>query len=181
MRWLKNHIKELVEKTIPSVVIYFGSKNWLMSSIEGAVNSMRVVIFKGKLLGYGENLRIHFPVTVAQPEKVKFGRDVSLAPYVHIWGGGGVTVGDRVMIGTHASISSLTHDYLKEKMFGTLIESAVVIEDDVWIGSNAVILPGVTIKCGAVIGAGAVVTKDVEKRAIMVGVPARLLKYRDAT
>lgn len=54
----------------------------------------------------------------------------------------------------------------------------VTIGNDVWIGANAVILPGITIGDGAVIGAGAVVTKDVEPYAIVGGVPAKIIKYR---
>lgn len=54
----------------------------------------------------------------------------------------------------------------------------VVIGNDVWIGANSVIMPGVTIGDGAVVGAGAVVTKDVPAYAIVVGVPAKIVKYR---
>ncbi|MEG9327957.1 CatB-related O-acetyltransferase [Salinimicrobium catena] len=54
----------------------------------------------------------------------------------------------------------------------------VVIKNDVWIGANSVIMPGITIGNGAVIGAGAVVTKDVPDYAIVVGVPAKIIKYR---
>lgn len=54
----------------------------------------------------------------------------------------------------------------------------IVVCDDVWIGSNAIIMSGVCIGQGAVVGAGAVVTKDVPPYAIVVGVPAKILKYR---
>ena len=57
-------------------------------------------------------------------------------------------------------------------------KSAPIIGDDVWIGTNVVILPGVHIGQGAIIGAGAVVTKDVPPYACVGGVPAKLLKYR---
>ena len=55
----------------------------------------------------------------------------------------------------------------------------VRIEDDVWIGARAIILAGITIGKGAIIGAGAVVTKDVSPYAICVGNPARVIKYRN--
>ncbi|MDD3591332.1 MAG: DapH/DapD/GlmU-related protein [Sulfurovum sp.] len=54
----------------------------------------------------------------------------------------------------------------------------VIIKNDVWIGANSVIMPGITIGNGAIIGAGAVVTKDVPDYAIVVGVPAKIIKYR---
>ena len=55
----------------------------------------------------------------------------------------------------------------------------VIIGDDVWLGVGATVLPGVKIGNGAVIGAHALVTKDVPQKAIVVGVPARILKYRE--
>jgi len=131
-----------------------------------------------QLAGYGERVYIHWPVTITSPQQVLLGDDVSLAAYVHIWGEGGVRVGNRVMIGTHASISSVTHDYTQRDMYHTLIEKEVVIEDDVWVGSNCVILPGIRVGKGAVLGAGSVVTKDVPPGVIMVGVPAKVLKPR---
>lgn len=54
----------------------------------------------------------------------------------------------------------------------------VIIKNDVWIGANSVIMPGISIGNGAIIGAGAVVTKDVPDYAIVVGVPAKVIKYR---
>ena len=56
---------------------------------------------------------------------------------------------------------------------------AVTIEDDVWIGDRVIILPGVSIHTGAVIAAGALVNKDVPAYAIVGGVPAKILKYRE--
>jgi acetyltransferase-like isoleucine patch superfamily enzyme len=59
-----------------------------------------------------------------------------------------------------------------------MISIPVVIEDDVWIGTGAIILPGVKIGIGAVVGAGSVVTKDVPNFAVVFGHPAKLLKMR---
>ena len=64
-------------------------------------------------------------------------------------------------------VTERTQSYLK-----------VIIKNDVWIGANSVIMPGVIIGNGAIIGAGAVVTKDVPDYAIVVGVPAKVIKYR---
>lgn len=61
---------------------------------------------------------------------------------------------------------------------GVLSPQKVTICDDVWIGARVIILPGVTIGKGSIIGAGAVVTKDVPEYAVMGGVPARVIKFR---
>jgi len=126
----------------------------------------------------GKNPTIFMPIVISEPENVEIGDDVSLAPFVHIWGGGGIKIGHRVMIASHTAITSLTHDYCHMRMYGTIIKKAIVIEDDVWIGGHCVVLPGIIIGKGSVIGAGSIVTRNVEPNAIMAGVPARLLKYR---
>lgn len=131
-----------------------------------------------QLLSCGDRTSIQFPVTIAGPEWVSFGSDVALAAYVHIWGLGGVQIGDRVMIGTHTSISAVTHDYTAAVMYGTMVKRRVQIGNDVWIGSNCVVLPGVTVGDGAVVGAGAVVTRDVPPGAVVAGVPARVRRFR---
>ena len=83
------------------------------------------------------------------------------------------------MIGSHTAITSLTHDHGRERMQDTLIKREVVIEDDVWIGTHAIIMPGVTVGRGAVVGAGCVVTKDVAPYSVVVGIPGELLKMRE--
>ncbi|WP_322882156.1 DapH/DapD/GlmU-related protein [Pandoraea sputorum] len=64
------------------------------------------------------------------------------------------------------------------EIFDWRAQDAITIGPDVWIGHNAIIMPGVSIGTGAAIGSGAVVTKDVPPYAIVVGVPARVLRYR---
>ena len=59
------------------------------------------------------------------------------------------------------------------------IPKPIVVENDVWIGANAVIMPDVTIGKGAIIGAGAIVTKDIPPYAVAVGQPARVVKWVD--
>jgi maltose O-acetyltransferase len=82
-----------------------------------------------------------------------------------------------VDIGTHTHIWTLEHDP-SDPLHGTKA-GPVTIEDHVWISSRVTVLPGVTIGRGAVVAAGAVVTKDVPERAIVAGVPAKVIGQRD--
>jgi len=88
-----------------------------------------------------------------------------------------IRIGEDVDIGTHTHIWTLEHD-VNDPMHGTR-SGPVTIEDHVWIASRVTILPGVKIGRGAVVAAGAVVTKDVPPSAIVAGVPAKVIGQRD--
>jgi maltose O-acetyltransferase len=124
----------------------------------------------------GRHVSLTRPFVLFGTKQVEIGNSVIISPFFQLHGMGGVTIGDRVMIASHVAITSLTHDHTAPVMQGTGIMRPVVIEDDVWIGTHAVILPGVTVGHGAVIGAGAVVTHDVPANAIAAGVPARVIR-----
>lgn len=119
------------------------------------------------------------PICIQGADNVILGDDVAISSFVHMWGDGGIRIGNRVMIASHTAITTLTHDYREERMQGTLLRKEVVIEDDVWIGAHCTIMPGIRIGKGAVVGAGSVVTRNVEPYAIVIGSPARVWKYRD--
>ena len=93
-----------------------------------------------------------------------------------------ITIGNRVGIGHQVMFLTSGHDmnescYETAKMrMGPLISAPIVIQDGVWIGARALILPGVTIHEGAVVAAGAIVTKDVPPHTLVAGVPARPLR-----
>ena len=107
-------------------------------------------------------------------EKLRVGNDVCIHSFTHIFAGGGVTLGDGVMISSNCSISSVTHHKEPKRRAETIIRP-VVIGSNVWIGTGAIILPGVTIGENAIVGAGAVVTRDVPAQSIYAGNPARRL------
>lgn len=94
-----------------------------------------------------------------------------------------VTLGNDVLIAPHVSILSRMHAFDRTDVpisqQGYSEELEVIISDDVWIGRNAVVLPGVTIGRGAIVGAGAVVTRSVPDFAIVAGVPAKIIRFRD--
>jgi acetyltransferase-like isoleucine patch superfamily enzyme len=109
------------------------------------------------------------------------GRNLNINRGVHIYGRGGVTIGDYVLIGPNVVITSSQHRYTIPGMpilFQGHDREAVVIGNDVWIGANAVVLPGVTIGNGTIVGAGAVVTVDTDPYSIVGGVPARKIGER---
>ena len=88
---------------------------------------------------------------------------------------GGIEIGDGTLIGHNVVLATLNHALAPERR-GDLIPRPIRIGKNVWFGSNAVILPGVTIGDGAVIAAGAAVTKDVPENSVVGGVPARVLR-----
>ena len=92
---------------------------------------------------------------------------------------GPVTIGNHVNLAQGITITALNHNFTdKEKRIDEqgISTSSVNIGDDIWIGANAVILPGVTIGHHAVIAAGAVVNKDVPAHTLVAGVPAKVIK-----
>ncbi len=94
-----------------------------------------------------------------------------------LYGPGRIHVGRHVMMGPEVMIITQNHKYLAETYAGGEIGD-VLIGDYAWVGARAILLPGVTIGEKAIVGAGAVVTKDVPPYAIVGGTPARILKYR---
>ena len=92
---------------------------------------------------------------------------------------GPVTIGHHVNLAQNITVTALNHNFtdtaqrIDQQGVST---NPIVISDDVWIGANAVILPGVTIGCHAVVAAGAVVTENVPSRCVVGGVPAKIIK-----
>lgn len=107
------------------------------------------------------------------------GNNVSFGGNVLLYGNATINIGDNTMIAYGVIIHTSTHDYNSHPMWQKRIDQPVKIGHDVWIGTGAIILPGVIIEDYAVVGAGSVVTSNVPKGAIVVGNPARIIKYRD--
>lgn len=106
---------------------------------------------------------------------ITIGRDVFINSGCHFQDQGGITIGDGSLIGHNVVLATINHDLSplnnRENHY-----APIVIEDHVWIGSNATILPGVTIGRWSVVAAGAVVTKDVEEFTVVGGVPAKKIR-----
>ncbi len=122
-----------------------------------------------------EEFRVFPPFNTDCGKNIKLGKNVFINSGCKFQDQGGITIGDDVLIGHNVVLATLNHCEDPETR-SHLIPSPIVIEDKVWIGSSAVILPGVTIGYGAIIAAGAVVTKNVDKMTVVGGVPAKVIK-----
>jgi len=151
---------------------YFRLRKRFEREVEAATLAWRL---RG-LRDLGEGVTCWGPVTLLGRDHIRIGKRVSIAGYLHIWGHGGVDVGDDVMIASHVAISSVTHDPDATPFNSCNLAKEVRIGNNVWIGSHAFIGAGVTVGTGSVIGAGAVVLRDVPSRVIVAGVPAKTLR-----
>ena len=115
------------------------------------------------------------------PFYTDYGQNITVGKQVFINSGccfqdqGGIEIGDNVLIGQQVIIATLNHDLLPEKR-ANMLPAPVKIGNNVWIGAHATVLSGVTIGDGAVVAAGAVVTKDVPANTVVAGVPAKVIK-----
>ncbi|MBS1500548.1 MAG: sugar O-acetyltransferase [Bacteroidetes bacterium] len=124
--------------------------------------------------------------TVFAPFHTNFGRHIKLGKNVFINHAcsfldlGGITIEDDVQIAPRVNITSENHP-LDPSNRRSLDLKAVVIKRNAWIGTGAIILPGVTVGENAVVAAGAVVNKDVPANTVVAGVPAKVIKTIDLT
>ena len=130
-----------------------------------------------ELFGYEvpESLRVFPPFYAYFGKNITVGEGVFINACCHFQDHGGVIIGDGCQIGHNVVFATLNHGLAQEDR-QTTYPAPIVLGKDVWIGSNATILQGVTIGDNAVVGAGAVVMKDVEANTIVGGVPARFIK-----
>jgi acetyltransferase-like isoleucine patch superfamily enzyme len=115
---------------------------------------------------------------------IHIGRDSLIGEYSVIRGQGGVTIGNRVYTSPMTQIIAVNHIFDNPSqpfVDQGITAEGIVIEDDVWIGSNATITDGVRVGKGAVVAAGAVVTADVPAHTVVAGVPARVIKEIDGS
>ncbi len=117
----------------------------------------------------------------AGPGNIDIGEGANFGPFCLVSGYGGVEIGKYTQIASHVVILSYTHDMDKSMpiKFQETPLKKVTIQEDVWVGAQVVVLPGVTIGTGSIIGAGAVVSKDIPEYSIAAGVPAKVVGKRE--
>ena len=119
---------------------------------------------------------VYGSVKIYMPWNLSVGPAVCIGPKVEIYNKAMVTIGKNVVISQGAYLCTASHDISSPTM--DLVVKSIVIGDNVWIAAHATILPGVTIGEGAVVGACAVVAKDVPPWSVVVGNPAQVVKQR---
>ena len=132
----------------------------------------RYILMAGKNLSIGRKCKIHKNVSIGNNSGVGYECEIS----------NGVTIGNDVMMGPNVLIYTQNHNTNKTdipmRTQGMAQIKPVTIEDDVWLGARVCILPGVTIGKGSVIGACAVVARDIPPYSVAVGNPAKIIKNR---
>src|SRR3990172_8595102 len=152
-------------------------REWLMAlvtALPGQTGSLirKAVIPFGTV---GKNVLIRQGFWVKNPGKLSIGDNTRISYKCHISAAGSVEIGRNVLIGPDAIIYSENHNYrdsmvcIKDQGY---TKAKVVIEDDVWLCARVTILPGVRVRQGTVVAAGAVVTKDTDPLSVVAGVPA---------
>jgi len=130
----------------------------------------------------GDDVKIPRYCTLrACPGDITIGSKVNIGTFSFLAGYGGLSMGDKVAIASHVVIMTYLHGFSDRSVAirdQDVELRPVVIEENVWIGTHALIMPGVRIGTGSVIGAGSVVTKDIPPYSVAVGSPARVIKER---
>ncbi len=166
-----------------ALCLYYGLGRYIPNWIPGGRNLRRLLsklIFKkcGKLSCAG------YMAFLGNGANIEIGDYSAIGERAYIGGigsGGKLRIGNYVLMAPDVIILTATHNYQNINIpmcFQGTSAKDVIIEDDVWIGIRVIIMPGVTIHTGAIVAAGAVVTKDVQPYAIVGGVPAGILGSR---
>jgi acetyltransferase-like isoleucine patch superfamily enzyme len=107
---------------------------------------------------------------------IEIGKNSAINRRCYLDGRGGIIIGDNVSISPEVHLITAEHD-LNDSSFGYITDS-IELEDYVWVGTRAIILPGVRLGKGCVVAAGAVVTKSFPEFSVIAGVPAKLISKR---
>lgn len=142
---------------------------------------------------YGSGLTTGYNLRIEASEKsnsIYLGKNVIIGDYCHIVGRNNLKIGDNVLIASRVYISDTSHGSYNETLGDDpntipnerkLVYKEIEIGNNVWIGENVCILPGVKIGDGCVVGANTVVTKSFDNNSIIVGNPGRVIKKYDDT
>jgi len=135
--------------------------------------------WKRRLQFLGDDVLFYKYIVIHSPEKVSIKLHSRIGDYVLIWGGGGVEIGEGVLIAAHSVITSEGHDPNADSFRNSSLSGKVTIGDNVWLGAGVYVMPGVTIGENCIVGAGSIVTKDIPANSVAIGNPAKVIKSRE--
>ncbi len=171
-------------KRVIALVIYYGFGRYLPNLPYFPLGrSVRGILCKNIFPRCGANVNVERMAFFGAGKALEIGSNSGIGPRACLMNvkGGELIIGNDVMMGPDVLIYTFNHDHdnvdIPMDRQG-LTYSRVVIGDDVWISARVIILAGVTIGTGSIVGAGAVVTRDVPPYSIVGGVPAKVLKSR---
>lgn len=122
-----------------------------------------------------ETLRIYTPFYAGFGRNIRVGKNVFINSCCMFMDRGGIAIGDHAFVGPNVNLITTSHA-LDPAGRRTTISRPIVLGKNVWIGAAAILLPGVTVGDNSVIGAGAVVTRDVPANTVVAGNPARVIR-----
>ena len=158
--------------------LFFDSIVWLIIFLLSflPIQILRTLILKMMGLKIGKSI-IYGGFKIRKPSKIKIGNGTVIGHYASLDGRNNITIGDNVNLSSEVMIWTMDHDLNDSKFKAS--GGPVIIDDYAWISTRAIILPNITIGKGAVVAAGAVVTKNVESFDIVAGVPAKKIGTRN--
>ncbi|WP_405298054.1 acyltransferase [Methanobrevibacter sp.] len=168
-----------IRKTTPEEMIEAFKMNELIFKLNHTMpNTDEYTGLLKELFGknLSENAMIMPPIAGAAFNHMKIGNNVFINSNSLLMARGGITIEDNVMLAANVQLLSNNHDEYDRQV---LLCKPIHIKTGAWIGAGASILPGVTIGKHAIVGAGAIVTKDVGDYEVAVGVPAKIVKTLD--
>jgi acetyltransferase-like isoleucine patch superfamily enzyme len=144
-------------------------------------NRTRTALLRALGLQIGRGSRVMGPLHITGPGDARsllsIGEGTFVSGPLHIDLGAPVRIGSRIRFGHHVVLLTLDHEIgPSEYRCGRLVAAPITIGDGAWIGSRVTILPGISVGNGAVVAAGAVVSRDVPANALVGGVPAKVLR-----
>jgi acetyltransferase-like isoleucine patch superfamily enzyme len=159
--------------------LYWRGFHLFLATLTGLIPSHRVRLFLYRAvfgIKIGGGSAIHWQCRFWEPGRITIGEHTVIGNNALLDGRYGLVIGDRVVMASEVAIYTLQHD-VDDPFFGS-VGGPVFVEDYAYVGPRVTILPGVRIGQGAVVSAGAVVTKDVAPFAIVGGVPAQFIRER---
>src|SRR3990167_5537288 len=169
---------EIFMKVVNRISNYWLDFELMLLRWMGHIPSHTIRKIKYRFFGIkiGKGSTIHMWANFFQPKNISIGEDTIIGDHAFLDGRAKLKIGNHVDIASSVMIYNSEHDLSKDDF--SAIEAPVEIEDYVFIGPRAIILPGVKIGKGAVVAAGAVVVKDVPDYSIVGGVPAKVIGER---